>query len=63
MKTLKAEIPDQLFRQMDSFKQGWFRDQADIINQALRRFVDSHRPELMEKYILEDVEWALRGKE
>jgi hypothetical protein len=30
---------------------------------ALRRFLETHRPELMEHYIREDVEWELHGKD
>lgn len=62
MKTIKAKIPDKLYEQMDQLvKEGWFRSQEDIIDDAIRRFLNSRRPELMEKHIREDVEWALRG--
>ena len=62
MKTIRAEISDQLYRQMDTLvKQGWFGSHKDVIDQALRRFLESHRPELMEKFIREDVEWGLHG--
>jgi hypothetical protein len=30
---------------------------------ALRRFVESHRTELMEEFIHEDIEWGLHGEE
>lgn len=42
-------------------KEGWFRDEKDILSEALRRFLDSHRIDLMEKFVLEDVEWGLHG--
>jgi Arc/MetJ-type ribon-helix-helix transcriptional regulator len=62
MKKIRANVPDQLHKQIAVLvEQGWFRDEEDIVNQALRRFLDSHRPELMEKFIREDVEWGLRG--
>jgi Arc/MetJ-type ribon-helix-helix transcriptional regulator len=62
MKTIHVKIPDELYRQMDKLvKEGWFRSQEDVIDEALRRFLESHRPELMEKYIREDVEWGLHG--
>ncbi len=62
MKTIHARIPEQLYRQMDALvKQGWFRSKEDVIDQALRRFLESHRPELIEKYIQEDVDWGLHG--
>jgi hypothetical protein len=44
-------------------KEGWFRDEKDIFSEAIRRFLDTHRPDLMEKFIRDDVEWGLRGKD
>ena len=37
------------------------RDEKDLFAEAIRRFLDTHRPELMEKYIRDDVEWGLYG--
>ena len=42
---------------------GWFRSLDEMILDALRRFLDSHREDLMEGLIREDVEWGLRGKD
>jgi Arc/MetJ-type ribon-helix-helix transcriptional regulator len=42
---------------------GWFRNLDELMLDALRRFVESHRGELMERFIREDVEWGLRGNE
>jgi hypothetical protein len=42
---------------------GWFRDLDEIFLDALRRFLDTHREELMEDFIRQDVEWALTGDE
>jgi Arc/MetJ-type ribon-helix-helix transcriptional regulator len=62
MKTIQAKVPDKLFRKIEALvEQGWFRDHDDVFQQALHRFVESHRPELMEKFIMEDVKWGLRG--
>lgn len=62
MKRVTTEVPDKLFREMEALvHEGWFRDPAEIATLALRRFLASHRPELMEKHILDDVEWGLRG--
>jgi hypothetical protein len=32
-----------------------------LIAEALRRFLDTHRAELMERFIREDVEWGLHS--
>jgi Arc/MetJ-type ribon-helix-helix transcriptional regulator len=64
MKTIQMEIPEQLYKVADGLvKEGWFRDEKDIFSEAIRRFLDSHRTELMEKFILEDVEWGLQCSE
>lgn len=39
----------------------WFRNLDDLMLDALRRFLQSHRGELMEEFIRQDVEWGLRG--
>lgn len=63
MKTIKAKIPDKLYEQVQRLvKEGWFRSEEDIIDDALRRFLNSHRPELMEQFMWEDVERVLGGK-
>jgi len=64
MKTIKTEVPEQLYKKAQVLvKEGWFRDEKDIFSEAIRRFLDTHRPDLMEKFIREDVEWGLRGKD
>lgn len=42
---------------------GWFQDENAIITEALCRFLETYKPELMEKFIKEDIEWGLRGKD
>jgi len=64
MKTIQTEVPEQLYKKaMALVKEGWFRDEKDIFSEAIRRFLDSHRPELMEKFVLDDVEWGLHGRD
>lgn len=43
--------------------EGWFSNMDEILSDALRRYLDSHKPELMEHFIQEDVEWGLHGNE
>ena len=64
MKTVQTEIPDKLYKEAESLvREGWFRDEAELLSEALRRFLDTHRPELMEKFIRDDVEWGLHGND
>jgi hypothetical protein len=44
-------------------REGWVADQQQAMIEALRRFLDSHRPELIESQVLADVEWGLHGKD
>jgi len=41
--------------------EGWHQDAQSVVNEAVRRYIASHRPELLERFILEDVERGLRG--
>ncbi len=57
VKTIQTEIPEQLYKEaLALVKEGWFRDEKDVYPEVIRRFLDTHRPELMEKFIRDDVE-------
>lgn len=61
---LQAEIPVRLLAEMQSLVDaGWFRSLDEVMLDALRRFLDSHREDLMQALLREDVEWGLRGKD
>lgn len=60
--TIQTDVPIGLLAEMQMLVEaGWFRDLDDLMVDALRRFVESRRAELMERFIREDVEWGLRG--
>ena len=60
--TIAAQVPARLLGEMRSLVEaGWFRDLDELVVEALRRYVETHREELMEEMIREDVEWGLRG--
>lgn len=62
--TVQTTLPARMLMQMESLVQeGWFQNTNDLIIDALRRFLETHRPEVMERHILEDVEWGLHGQE
>jgi len=62
MKTMTIECPDQLHEQLQTLvTTGWVKDANQAAVEALRRFLESHRPELMEEQLRKDVEWGLHG--
>jgi Arc/MetJ-type ribon-helix-helix transcriptional regulator len=62
--TIHTNVPTRLLTEMQMLVEaGWFRDLDELMLNALRRFVESHRAELMERFIREDVEWGLHGDE
>ncbi len=57
---IALKIPAQLSEAMQSLiDAGWFRSREEIVALALRKFLNSHRPEVIEKYIRDDVAWGL----
>jgi len=62
--TIQATLPPRLYQQIRTLvTEGWFRDEDDLFIEALRRFLDVRRLELLEQFIREDVEWGLHGEE
>ncbi|MCB0195172.1 MAG: CopG family transcriptional regulator [Anaerolineae bacterium] len=62
--TLKTEIPLTLFTQAQRLVEaGWFLSMDDLVLDALRRFLEAHRAELMEEFIQQDIEWGLSGQD
>lgn len=61
---IKTEVPEGLLTQAQGLvAAGWFRDLDELMLDALRRYLESHRGELMEEFIRQDVEWGLSGGE
>jgi hypothetical protein len=64
MKTLSIECPDSLVDRLAQLvREGWVADEQQAVIEALRRFLDSHRPELIESQVLADLEWGLHGND
>jgi Arc/MetJ-type ribon-helix-helix transcriptional regulator len=62
--TLQIELPTSLAAQAQKLVEaGWFRNLDELLQDALRRFLESHRQDLMEEFIRQDVEWGLGGDE
>ncbi len=62
VKRIQVEIPDQLYQQARALvDSGWFGDEAELFREALRRFLETHRAALMEKFIRDDITWGVHG--
>lgn len=64
MTTLQAQIPEQLLQQAQYLvNQGWVSNMDELISEAMRRYLESHREALTEQFIREDVDWGLHGQD
>ena len=61
---VQTEVPAGLVSQAKKLvESGWFKNLDEVFLDALRRYLESHREELMEEFIQQDVEWGLSGDE
>jgi len=57
-------LPVGLARQVqEQIRAGWFQDVNSLVIEALRRYLETHHDELMERFIREDVKWGLHSDE
>jgi hypothetical protein len=64
MKTVQTEVPEALYNKAVALvNEGWFRDENEVFSEAIRRFLDTHQSELMQKFIRDDIEWGLHGND
>ena len=63
MKAMQIELPDGLAAEIEAFvKSGWFASEAEVIRAALMEFVRRNRLDLLERFMREDIRWALAQK-
>jgi Arc/MetJ-type ribon-helix-helix transcriptional regulator len=61
---IQTEIPSQLLDEARLLvDDGWYRNIDEILFDALRRFLESHRTKLVDEFIQQDVKWGLYGHE
>lgn len=64
MITLQTQIPDQLLQQAQYLvQQGWNANIDELIAEAMRRYLESHREAMAEQFIKDDVDWGLHGQD
>jgi len=44
-------------------RRGWFRDANALLEEAARRYLESHTDDLMERFVVEDIRWGLHSRE
>ncbi|MBI2159502.1 MAG: CopG family transcriptional regulator [Candidatus Rokubacteria bacterium] len=63
MKSVQVELPDKLAAEVEAYvRAGWFGSEADVIRTALAEFIRRNRLELLERFMREDIDWALKLK-
>jgi Arc/MetJ-type ribon-helix-helix transcriptional regulator len=61
---VQARFPERLLDEAKALvKQGWFEDLDSVLQEALRRYLDTHRSEMLDRFVREDVAWGLGGKD
>ena len=61
MKAVNVELPDKLAAEVEAYvRAGWFGSEAEVIRAAVTDFIRRHRVELLERFMREDIEWALK---
>ena len=63
MKAIQLELPDKLAAEIEAYvNAGWFGSEGEVIRAALMDFVKRHRLDLLERFMRDDIEWALKIK-
>ena len=63
MKAIHIELPDKLAAEIEAYvRAGWFGSEAEVIRAAVADFVWRRRIELLERFMRDDIEWALKLK-
>ncbi len=61
---IQTEIPERLWQQAQTLvAQGWVNSIQELMNESLRRYLESHHEVFAEQFILDDVRWGLHGKD
>jgi Arc/MetJ-type ribon-helix-helix transcriptional regulator len=63
MKAIQVELPDKLAAEISVYvNAGWFDSEGEVVRAALMDFVKRHRIDLLERFMRDDIEWALKIK-
>ena len=61
--TTAVETMAPLLRQeaQELVDKGWFKDMNTLIEEAVRRYLETHSAELMDRFVMDDIAWGLKG--
>jgi Arc/MetJ-type ribon-helix-helix transcriptional regulator len=63
MKAITVEVPAKAAAEIDRYvRAGWFASEAEVVRVAILDFVRRNRVELLERFMREDIAWALKQK-
>ena len=63
MKAIHVEFPDKLAAEIEAYvRAGWFGSEGEVVRAAVSDFVRRHRIQLLEGFMRDDIEWALKQK-
>jgi hypothetical protein len=62
MSALCIDISPQIYNDVQTrVMDGWFKDIESVVEEAIRRYIESHPVDITDKFIKEDIEWGLHG--
>lgn len=63
MKTIMVELPNKAAAEISHYvRAGWFASDAEAVRAAMMEFVRRNRVEMLDRFMREDIAWALRQK-
>ena len=63
MKAINVELPDRLAAEIEAYvRAGWFGSEGEVIRAAVADFIRRRRTELLDRFMRDDIEWALKLK-
>ena len=64
MTTIQTQISDQVWQHEQYLVQkGWVNNMDDLIAESMRRYLESHSESMTKRFIREDMEWGLHGRD
>ncbi|MCX7002610.1 MAG: ribbon-helix-helix domain-containing protein [bacterium] len=64
MAALSATLAPELLRAIEELvTRGWFKDTAEVVEEALRRYLENHCSTVMEQFVRQDIDWGLHGND